>query len=1288
MNRKTFLFWTGAALSVALILCYIFYGGVAADRQSELNSDIHDVIAKNQIERAASLFESELENFDQKNRALFDIFRQNNIQEASSGAVYNLLPDSDFWGITVLRNGEKWIWKNFDISAISDIQNRPSGLSVAALNNTTLLLNIETLIMGENIYTIFSSVLFEQPSDLPISPVKDSALNRILENLSHPVIFHFFEQVPNSTHQQPLIHSDSDTLGVVTISDGNNTTPGELANRQSNRLLFTLEVLLLFILLSTLFLWISNKESVPAHIIYLTVVSASWAFFTFSGIHLTHSELFSNIFSDYDRVQIGALFKYVLHSVFMIYFFAGLQSLVSVLRKPSSSEKHFRMFGLSLLYGAVSAVIIVFAVYSTMDVLTTSKIPLIELQLTPGILPFIFYLSSLLFFSGTLGLIIVLGYTLNISEADKLTILGLLSATGFILAYYLLDLYTEKALFEASVFVSSSFFFLISLFIINMLQSRGKKFESMSGFRKMLLLIIVISVGSYSLVWNSYQKNLDQKLYSQVITYLSQGGPTSSQILYEVLANTESDLKSLTSFDIQNRRQSVSNRFQRVVQANIDSTRNEYSFYLRMLTTDGSEITSYSTSIATPAWDSFYTTDIMLRSYRGQQIRWQTNQPVIWDRPANLSDIYTNFNRGWIPLYDLDEPSSIIACVLGDIFRERLDYNKPIRAVLSDKSMENRRESIYISEYVGDRLTNSALYGIYYNQPHYHKLPEAEAEILTEDAVRFFINRTHDQSFRVLLVRHSDRNVVKASAPLPGLNLHIFSLFKLQIVMIFFGLFCFAVLAGMGFSRFSLFGQSNRFSSKLIDGLALSTILLLTVLILATQFTLYQQNERDIRRELTNDLNGLSESLKERSEFLFDEVTPEILSEITTPLNIDLMLYRGSELEVSTTPQIFQQNILPSTMPYRVYRNLYENELALTFSSTTLNDEKLIIGYRSILNADGRPVGAVAIPTFLESPVFVEQMLETTSYLLLVYLVMFTLFIGGTVFLSGRLTRPLTLIQRGLNKITKGNTESKVPVSGNDEIGSLASAYNEMVERLDEAQKELIKAERESAWKEMAQQVAHEIKNPLTPMKLNLQHLQRQLEANPENVLNLKPAIEKTAANIIEQIESLNKIASDFSKFSRPIRDPFEPVTLGNLIESVTDLYKHDDTIHLTSVINNSEIVIQCVPDEIRRVMINLVKNSIEATENGKCSITIKAGKRGEYIFITIRDNGSGIPFENRDSIFVPNFSTKSSGTGLGLAISKKIIEAHSGSIEFESKIGEGTAFTITLPIDPPVKEA
>jgi nitrogen fixation/metabolism regulation signal transduction histidine kinase len=369
-------------------------------------------------------------------------------------------------------------------------------------------------------------------------------------------------------------------------------------------------------------------------------------------------------------------------------------------------------------------------------------------------------------------------------------------------------------------------------------------------------------------------------------------------------------------------------------------------------------------------------------------------------------------------------------------------------------------------------------------------------------------------------------------------------------------------------------------------------------------------------------------------------------------------------------------------MPYRVYRSLYENELALTFSSTTINDEKLIIGYRSILNSDGRPVGAVAIPTFLESPIFVEQMLETTSYLLLVYLVMFTLFIGGTVFLSGRLTRPLTLIQRGLNKITKGNTESKVPVSGNDEIGSLASAYNEMVERLGEAQKELIKAERESAWKEMAQQVAHEIKNPLTPMKLNLQHLQRQLESNPDDVLKLKPLIEKTADNIISQIESLNKIASDFSKFAKPIQTEKQQIDLVDIINSASSLYEHNESVDILKSIPAVPVYINGDEDELRRVFINLIKNGIEAVNNKEAIIKIRLTTVNREVIVEVEDNGEGIAKDDQDQIFSPQFSTKSSGTGLGLAITKKIVEAHNGTISFNSNGKTGTTFTLRFLTD------
>jgi len=404
------------------------------------------------------------------------------------------------------------------------------------------------------------------------------------------------------------------------------------------------------------------------------------------------------------------------------------------------------------------------------------------------------------------------------------------------------------------------------------------------------------------------------------------------------------------------------------------------------------------------------------------------------------------------------------------------------------------------------------------------------------------------------------------------------------------------------------------------------------------------------------------------------------LAEYASSLNVDAILFSGANVLDSTTPQIFQQYVMPRTMPYDVYNFLYNRERRHFTTTTEIANEKMLIGYRALLDQNNEPTRAVAIPTFVESPVYREQLLEATSSLFVIYLAIFAIFIIGTVILSNRLTKPLQMIQTGLSKISRGEMNIQVAVTGKDEIGSLAKAYNEMVEKLEQARKELVEAEREAAWKEMAQQVAHEIKNPLTPMKLNLQHLQQRLEANPDKVMELKPIIEKTAENIIEQIESLNKIASDFSKFAKPVQDPFEPVDVKKLLTSICELYNHDNNVSIESSLTESELRVSGVEDELRRVFINLVKNGIEAQEEGNAKINITGERVQRTIKIQISDKGEGIAPEDRDRIFVPNFSTKSSGTGLGLAITKKIVEAHKGKITFESDMGAGTTFTLTFP--------
>jgi nitrogen fixation/metabolism regulation signal transduction histidine kinase len=395
---------------------------------------------------------------------------------------------------------------------------------------------------------------------------------------------------------------------------------------------------------------------------------------------------------------------------------------------------------------------------------------------------------------------------------------------------------------------------------------------------------------------------------------------------------------------------------------------------------------------------------------------------------------------------------------------------------------------------------------------------------------------------------------------------------------------------------------------------------------------------------------------------------------------VDATFYANRTVTESTTPQIYQQHLLPAALPFEIYEQLFIQQQLDAYSTVNLAGQPLLIGYRSILDGENNPVATIAIPTFLESPKYDQQLLETTSYLILAYLLIFGLFVLGSAFISQKLTRPLVHIQKGLNKISAGRLDTTIQVTSKDEIGSLAIAYNKMVFRLKKLQKELASAEREAAWKEMAQQVAHEIKNPLTPMKLNVQHLERQLETNNYDADELKKHIQKITANLIEQIQTLSNIASDFSKFSQPIEEEFTKTDLAAVLSSVTALYQHDEQIRISFQQEDGSVFVLGAADELKRVIINLVKNAYEAMPEGG-EITLRLYRKQQDAFVEVEDTGEGITEEDRPNIFVPNFSTKSSGTGLGLAICKKIIEAHEGSITFASVEGEGTTFVIKLPL-------
>jgi nitrogen fixation/metabolism regulation signal transduction histidine kinase len=266
-----------------------------------------------------------------------------------------------------------------------------------------------------------------------------------------------------------------------------------------------------------------------------------------------------------------------------------------------------------------------------------------------------------------------------------------------------------------------------------------------------------------------------------------------------------------------------------------------------------------------------------------------------------------------------------------------------------------------------------------------------------------------------------------------------------------------------------------------------------------------------------------------------------------------------------------------------------------------------------------------------------------------------------------------------MQEVNLGQTNEEIEWKRNDEIGGLVKEYNKMVKKLEESAVALAKSEREGAWREMARQVAHEIKNPLTPMKLSIQYLQKAIDNNSANVKEMASSVAKT---LVEQIDHLSKIASDFSQFANIGNPKKEVFDLHEMLYSLTSLYETTENLLFKWVPVYQRIMVYADKTQLNRLFTNLLQNALEACDsNSRRVISVSEEMGNESIIVKVTDNGEGIPVDMWSKIFIPNFTTKSSGTGLGLAMSKTIVEQAKGRIWFETTEGEGTTFYVELPI-------
>lgn len=325
-----------------------------------------------------------------------------------------------------------------------------------------------------------------------------------------------------------------------------------------------------------------------------------------------------------------------------------------------------------------------------------------------------------------------------------------------------------------------------------------------------------------------------------------------------------------------------------------------------------------------------------------------------------------------------------------------------------------------------------------------------------------------------------------------------------------------------------------------------------------------------------------------------------------------------------------------------------------------------------------KPLGILNLPYVEDDSFYENEIQEFLIKLGQVYFFMLLIAFALAYFLASYITKSLKTISDKINETSLNQKNEKIVIEANSrEINSLITAYNDMVDKLEESASKLAQGEREQAWREMAKQVAHEIKNPLTPMRLTVQSFQRKFE---ESDPNLKQKLSDYTKTLIQQIDTMSSVASAFSNFASMPAQQNETLNVVEVVEFSLDIF-NEEYIHFES--EDQEIITIMDRTQLIRIITNLVKNAIQAIpeEQEEKNITVAVKKQDNNVNISVKDNGTGIETENSAYIFEPKFTTKNSGMGLGLGIIKNIIENYKGTITFDTTVGEGTTFTVTFPI-------
>ncbi|MDJ0522953.1 MAG: ATP-binding protein [Planctomycetota bacterium] len=507
----------------------------------------------------------------------------------------------------------------------------------------------------------------------------------------------------------------------------------------------------------------------------------------------------------------------------------------------------------------------------------------------------------------------------------------------------------------------------------------------------------------------------------------------------------------------------------------------------------------------------------------------------------------------------------------------------------------------------------------------------------------------------------------------------LLALARLVVVGVGLGL-----LTAIVFLLFSLPSFRMQLQHKILLSYFVMSVVPLVLLGIASARETQQRHDARLTERLQTDLARVRKDLEMMGAGVFDSADTDKLEEWAPKRRHDVLLYRGGELQAASRTGLVDAELLSARLPPSAYRATVLERREIVRREAVYAGRPVWFGYAPVLDARGVTRATVGVPLLYEADRIEEQLTLTGSVLLAAYMLTLVLVLVGGIYASRRLTRPLGALAAGTERVAAGDLDVELRGAGDDEIGQLVGAFNAMTRELRDMTGRVRQAERETAWRGMARQVAHEIKNPLTPMRLLLQQTEAEIARDPARGAEI---IRERAPKLLQQIEGLDRIARDFAQFARLPRRRDERVDVGALVASVTAEYEGTVTqgVHVHCEVAPDLPTVTWDADELRRVLRNMVLNAFQSVEEkGGGEVVLRAAAQARDgrpgVLVTIADDGVGIPEDHRDRLFEPQFSTKTRGTGLGLAIVSGILDEMGGIIEFESKPGHGTTFDLWWP--------